>query len=118
MKIFEKAKDKLNSLDKDQITVVLMGVVFIGGIGVGVIYGKDLGYAKGLSEFRKIHIDIMKIVIDECGAQGAFQALDYIRSTPGAVEALMKDPDSVLKTAQSHFYKSDYVTKLLGTLNE
>ena len=116
MKIREKVKEKINNIDEETFIKILMGGLLVGGICVGVIYGKDLGYTKGLKEFRKTHIDIAKNLINECGQQAAFLALDYVRSTPGAIETLLEHPDVVMDKACEAYYKSGYVTTVLASL--
>lgn len=118
-----KKEGKWNRFKKwgtDHLTEILMGALFIGGASAGFIIGKDHGfsngYTKGLVEFRKDHIDISKALIDECGCEAAFKALNLVRSNPEMYEKLMKDPDAVIAKVHDLYYDSEYIKKCLNAL--
>ena len=75
---------------------------------VGCMKGHDVGYLKGLSEFRKFHIDTAKAIMDNSASEGAFLALNLVRSDGDNYKKLIEDPDVLLKAVQKLFYESDY----------
>ena len=93
-------------------------VVMMSGLSAWVAYefGFKKGYFLGLSEYRNMHVDIVKTVIDEVACNAAFESLDMIRSNPSKYELLMKDPQAVLMDVQKAFYKRDDVKALLESL--
>ena len=104
----------------DHLTEILMGTLLVGGASAGFIIGKDRGfsngYVKGLTEFRQNHIDISKTIIDECGHEAAFKALNLVRSNPEMLDKLMKDPDAVIAKVHELYYDSEYVKKCFEAL--
>lgn len=94
------------------ITVLMAGLWAFVGYDIG--YRK--GYFKGLTEYRKMHIDIVKTVMDEAACDAAFESLNLVRSDPSKYELLMKDPGAVLVDAQKIFYERDNVKALLESL--
>jgi len=84
--------------------------------GVAYYYGFKRGHILGLSEFRKMHVDTTKNIIDEVACDAAFEALDMIRSNPSKYKLLMNDPQAVLVETQKAFYNRDNVKALLEAL--
>ena len=101
---------------------IFMITLLTGGAASGLIIGYDCGrskgYTKGLSEFRGMHKDICNTIIDECGHQAAFEALNLVRSNPGMMKKLMSDPDAVINKVGHIYYDNDYIQKLLKSVNE
>lgn len=84
--------------------------------GVAYYFGFQKGHILGLNEFRKMHVDTTKVIIDQAACDAAFEALDMVRSNPSAYETLMKNPDAVLVEVQKAFYKRDNTKALLEAL--
>lgn len=101
---------------------ILMGSLFVGGAVAGGLVMKDIAgtkmYAKGLNEFRGTHKDICNTIIEECGQEAAFQALNLVRSDPEMLGKLMSDPDSVIKKVEEIYHNTDYIKKLKAAVNE
>lgn len=92
-----------------------------GAVVSGIIvkgFAHDSGYSKGLNEFRNLHKDVCNTIIDECGHQAAFEALNLIRKDPEMLDLLMKDPDKVISKVGHIYYNNDFVQKLLKSVNE
>lgn len=101
---------------------IFMITLLTGGAASGLVIGYDCGrskgYTKGLSEFRGMHKDICNTIIDECGHQAAFEALNLIRKDPEMLDLLMKDPDKVINKVGHIYYDNDYIQKLWKSVNE
>lgn len=101
---------------------IFMITLLMGGAASGLVIGYDCGrskgYTKGLSEFRGMHKDICNTIIDECGQQAAFEALNLVRSNPDMMKKLMSDPDAVIDKVGHIYYNNDYIQKLWKSVNE
>lgn len=95
-------------------------VVTIVGTGAACfIMGKDLGHLEGLEEFRKEHVRISKHLIDGCGYEGAFAALDYIRGNKDAYDTLMENPREAIENIYDLYYNHDaYIKELVDFYNK
>ena len=110
----QKAKKWLN----DHTVEILMGFLLAGGTAAGIIIGKDIGYAKGLSEFRKHHCELAKMILDDAGQHGAFLALNHVRSDGKVYKQLLENPDGVLNDVAKLFYDSDYTKVMLASVEK
>lgn len=118
METKKKKPGKVMKWLDDHTVEILMGFLLVGGGVAGFIAGKDLGYVVGLEEFRKEHIDIAKNLIDGCGSQGAFTALDYVRDNKDAYNTLMKNPNEVIAKVEKMYYSTEYVKGLVDFYNK
>ena len=102
--------------------VIICSWIYAIGIATGAIIIGDRaharGYFKGLKEFRNHHKDVCNTIIDECGHQAAFEALNLVRSNPEMMDKLMKDQDSVISKVGGIYYSNDYIQKLIKSVNE
>ena len=120
MKERNKQKDsvwtRFKKFGNDHLVQILMGILFAGGSVAGYMIAKDRcygnGYADGMKEFRKQHIDTALNLIDECGHESAFLALDHVRSSDQNYKLLMKDPDAVVRQVGEKYYQSGYIKNL------
>lgn len=112
----EKEPGKVKKWLSDHTLEILLGVLTVGSGAAGVVLSKDYfyskGYAKGLVEFRKQHIDTVKIVMDESAHEAAFQALNFVRKDGRNYKELLDNPDSVIQKIGDIFYNSEYAKNL------
>lgn len=108
----EKEPGKVKKWLNDHTIEILLCALTVGAGATGVILSKDYfyskGYAKGLVEFRKQHIDTVKIVMDESAHEAAFQALNFVRRDSKNYKELLDSPDSVIQKVCNIFYAGDY----------
>lgn len=118
----KKEPGKVMKWLNDHTIEILMGALVAGSAGVGVLLSKDYfyanGYTKGLVEYRKQHIDVVKIVMDESAHEAAFQALDFIRRDGKNYKELLENPDSVIQKVCNIFYASDYAETMNSLYDE
>ena len=120
MKEQKKQKDnvwtKVKKFGNDHLVQILMGILFAGGGVAGYMIAKDRcygnGYADGMKEFRKQHINTALNLIDECGHESAFLALNHVRKNGKNYAMLVEDPDAVLRQVGEKYYQSGYIKNL------
>ena len=112
----EKGWGRFKKWCNDNIEVILFSGLTIGAGVVAYMFGKDIGYAEGLNEFRGMHINTVEDIIDDCGHEAAFIALDSVRSNADTYKELLDNPDNVICEIGKKYYDSDFIKKLRSVL--
>ena len=122
MKEKESKWSRFKKWAKRNEDTIVCGLIYAMGVVTGGViikgFAHDSGYSKGLNEFRNLHKDVCNTIIDECGHQAAFEALNLIRKDPEMLDLLMKDPDKVINKVGHIYYDNDYIQKLWKSVNE
>lgn len=115
-------RQKVRKWINDHTVELLIGTVAVVSAGAGIVWGFDLGdargFTRGLKTFRKEHCDIAKTILDEAAHEGAFTALKLVRDNKEAYDQLLKEPDAVISKVRELFYNSEYTTSMLDVLKE
>ena len=108
----ESKRTRFKRWCENHFTEICMGCILVGGTITGIIIGESIGYGKGLVKHRVDHIDIANGLIDCCGEEGAFQALNYVKSSEDNYKKLLSDPVAATGDVAKMYYSCDFISKL------